>query len=384
MAISTRPVYDRELFDLRRAVDTAVVIDSLDLVRSGNFYFARARSNNGAEGLAFVSEGPHVLAAIFQQLVAPFFPGKDARNIEQHVDEIYVFKWNYKYAGSAFWVPVAWAEAAIFDLLGKVSGKSIGELLGGVKRRQVPVYVSSLRRDTTPEEEVEWVGRRIAETGAKAVKLKIGGRLSHNADASPGRSEKLVALARRAWDDAMRIYIDANGSYDAAYAVEVAKMLQEHNVAFFEEPCPFEDLDETKAVADALEMPIAGGEQDASLPRFEAMARNRVVDILQPDLLYNGGFIRNHRVQVIARHYGLPLTPHSPYLGPRQALTTHYVSTLDDLPIEMEYAAALPAGSQDWYSPRLEVKDGLVDVPTGPGLGIEFAPEILRGLEAVS
>jgi L-alanine-DL-glutamate epimerase-like enolase superfamily enzyme len=107
------------------------------------------------------------------------------------------------------------------------------------------------------------------------------------------------------------------------------------------------------------------------------------VDILQPDLLYNGGFIRNHRANVIARHYGLPLTPHSPYLGPRQALTTHFCATLAELPIEMEYAAALPKGSMDWFSPRIEVKDGLVAVPSGPGLGIEFAPEVVNALQVV-
>jgi L-alanine-DL-glutamate epimerase-like enolase superfamily enzyme len=383
MTTSTKPDYNRELFNLRSAITSPLIIDRLELVRWNNVHFVRARSTDGSEGMAMISEQPHVLAAILQQLVIPFFPGKDARDIETHVDELYVYKWNYKYAGSAFWVPVAWAEAAILDLLGKVSGKSVGELLGGVKRRRVPVYVSSLRRDTTPEEEVAWVGKRIEETGAKAVKLKIGGRLSHNADASPGRTEKLVALARREWGDDMKIYIDANGSYDAAYAVEVAKMLRDYNVVFFEEPCPFEDLDETKAVADAIEMPVAGGEQDASLPRFEAMARNRVVDILQPDLLYNGGFIRNRRVEVIAKHYGLPLTPHSPYLGPRQALTAHFCSMLDELPIEMEYAAALPEKPIDYYAPQLEVKDGFVEVPSGPGLGISFARGIYDHLEAV-
>jgi L-alanine-DL-glutamate epimerase-like enolase superfamily enzyme len=383
MTTQTRPDYDRPLFDLHGASSAPVIIESIDLVRWGDVHFVRARSKDGAEGLVMVNEGRHFLTAMLQERILPFFPGRDARDLETMIDEIYVYKWNYKYAGSALWIPVAWAEAAILDLLGKASGKSIGDLLGGRKRDQVPVYVSSLVRETTPEEEVEWVGRRIEETRAKAVKIKIGGRLSKNADASPGRTERLVALARKTWGDEMKIYVDANGSYDAPYSLEVAKVLKEHNVAFFEEPCPFEDLDETKAVADTLDMPVAGGEQDASLPRFEYMARNRVVDILQPDMQYNGGFIRNHRVDVIARHYGLPLTPHSPYLGPRQALSTHFVSTLQELPIELEYAAALPQSLMDWYSPQIEVKDGMVAVPTGPGLGMQFAPEVLKGLQAV-
>jgi L-alanine-DL-glutamate epimerase-like enolase superfamily enzyme len=358
-----------------------VIVENIDLVRWRDIYFLRARSRDGAEGLVMISEGRHFLTAMLQERILPFFVGRDARDLETLVDEIYVYKSNYKYAGSAFWTTVAWAEAALFDLLGKVTGKSIADLLGGRRRDHVPVYVSSLIRETSAEEEVEWVGRRIEQTKAKAVKLKIGGRLSRNADASPGRSERLIALARKTWGGEMKIYVDANGSYDAPHALEVAKMLKEHGVVFFEEPCPFEDLDETKVVADALNMPVAGGEQDASLPRFEYMARNRVVDILQPDMLYNGGFIRNHRASVIARHYGLPLTPHSPYLGPRQALTTHFCATLPELPIEMEYAAALPKHPMDWYGPQIEVKDGLVAVPAGPGLGIDFTPEVVNGLQ---
>jgi L-alanine-DL-glutamate epimerase-like enolase superfamily enzyme len=383
MNTQTRPSYDRPLFKLHNVSSTPVIVESIDLVRWRDIYFLRARSGEGAEGLVMINEGRHFLTAMLKDRILPFFVGRDARDLETMMDEIYVYKWNYKYAGSAFWTTVAWAEAALFDLLGKATGKSIGDLLGGRKRNQVPVYVSSLIRETTAEEEVEWVGRRIEQTKAEAVKLKIGGRLSRNADASPGRTERLIALARQTWGAEMKIYVDANGSYDARYALEIAKMLREHNVVFFEEPCPFEDLDETKAVADALDMPVAGGEQDASLPRFEYMARNRVVDILQPDMLYNGGFIRNHRVNVIARHYGLPLTPHSPYLGPRQALTTHFCATLPELPIEMEYAAALPQRPMDWYGPRIEVKDGLVAVPVGPGLGIEFAPEVVNGLQLV-
>ena len=381
MSVQTRANYDRHLFELHSVYSTPVIVEDIDLVRWKDIYFLRAKGKDGAEGIVMISEGRHFLTALLKERILPFFAGRDVRDLETMIDEIYVYKWNYKYAGSAFWTTVAWAEAALLDLLGKAAGKSIGDLLGGRKRDQVPVYVSSLIRETTAEEEVEWVGRRIEQTGAKAVKLKIGGRLSRNADASPGRTERLIALARRTWGGDMKIYVDANGSYDARYALEIAKMLKEHNVVFFEEPCPFEDLDATKAVADALDMPVAGGEQDASLPRFEYMARNRVVDILQPDLLYNGGFIRNHRVNVIARHYGLPLTPHSPYLGPRQALTTHFCATLPELPIEMEYAAALPKHPMDWYGPRIEVKDGLVAVPVGHGLGIEFAPEVVNGLQ---
>ncbi|MGZ5701899.1 MAG: enolase C-terminal domain-like protein, partial [Burkholderiales bacterium] len=237
MTEQTRPNYDRPLFNLHKVSSTPVIVENIDLVRWRDIYFLRARSKDGSEGLVMISEGRHFLTAMLKERILPFFVGRDARDLETLVDEIYVYKSNYKYAGSAFWTTVAWAEAALFDLLGKATGKPIADLLGGRRRDKVPVYVSSLIRETSAEEEVEWVGRRIEQTKAKAVKLKIGGRLSRNADASPGRSERLIALARKTWGGEMKIYVDANGSYDAPHALEVAKMLKEHGVVFFEEPC---------------------------------------------------------------------------------------------------------------------------------------------------
>ena len=85
---------------------------------------------------------------------------------------------------------------------------------------------------------------------------------------------------------------DANGSYDAKNAIEIGKRLQEMKYLWFEEPCPWEELSETKKVADALDMKVAFGEQDSSLWLFQWMIDNKVMDVVQPDLNYNGGFIR--------------------------------------------------------------------------------------------
>ena len=99
-------------------------------------------------------------------------------------------------AGLAFWNCVSHLEFALFDMLGKLAGVPVCDLLGPVLRREIPIYLSSGHRDTTPEEEVSWVGERLAATNAGAVKLKIGGRMSFNADAAPGRTDRLVSLAR--------------------------------------------------------------------------------------------------------------------------------------------------------------------------------------------
>ena len=192
------PPPDGPLFHLDRVSPNPVKIASVELLRSGKIHIVRSTSTDGAVGLAVTNDRVEYLFPILRQLVMPYFVGKDARDLERLIDGVYVHRSDYKLAGPALWRCVGWVEFSLLDLLGQVSRKPVGELLGGVRRQDVPVYLSSLRRDTTPEQEVDWLGKRLQETGAKAVKLKIGGRMSRNEDAAPGRTERLAALAREA------------------------------------------------------------------------------------------------------------------------------------------------------------------------------------------
>lgn len=96
-----------------------------------------------------------VLYPILNRLVAPYFVGKDARDLEEHLFGVYRQGDNYKLQGLALWSPVALVEFAILDLLGRIAGRSIGELLGGIIRTRAPFYVASGRRDTTLEQEID-------------------------------------------------------------------------------------------------------------------------------------------------------------------------------------------------------------------------------------
>ena len=344
----------------------------------GELYFIRSTSTDGATGIAIAHDRIGHLYPILQQLVIPYFTGKDARDLEGLVDGVYVHRSNYKLAGLALWCCVGWVECSLLDLLGRAANKPVGELLGGVVRREIPVYLSSLRRDTKPEEEVAFIGQRLAETGAVAVKFKIGGRMSKNADAAFGRTERLVHLARKTLGDSIAIHVDANGSYDAARAIQVGEMLEAHDIVLFEEPCPFDDFEATKRVADTLSLPVAAGEQETSLARFEWMIRHRVVDIVQPDLNYNGGFFRTMRVARTAAAAGVPLYVHNARLGAHTVYTLHFASCVQHLGKYQEYNAALPHGADAWVTPTLQVRNGALQVPEGPGFGVGIDFGILR------
>jgi len=227
-------------------LSSPVVIQSIELLRKDREYYVRVRSKDGAEGVAVINERAPYLYPILNKLVIPYFIGKDARDLETHLFEVYRYQSNYKLQGLALWCPVAWVEFALLDMMGRISGKSLGQLLGGVVRREVPFYVASGRRDSTPQEEVEYLASLVKESGAKAVKFRVGGRMSKNADAMPGRTETLIPLARKTLGDAIDIHADSNSSYDPPKAIEVGRMLEDIGAVYFEEPCPFDNLEDTK------------------------------------------------------------------------------------------------------------------------------------------
>lgn len=368
-----------KMLDLHKAIPNPVIIKSIDFVKAHEELFLITTSEDGTRGITMANFRMPNLLSLLHGLVIPNFIGKDARDIETLVDEVFVKNSNYKYGGMSFWNCVGHVEISIFDLLGKVANKPVNQLLGKVLRNEVPVYLSSLTRETTPEEEVENLARRLEITGVKAVKFKVGGRMS-NPPEMHKRSVELIPLIRKTLGDEITLYADANGSYTVKEGIEIGKMLQDQDVKIFEEPCFFEQYESNKKVADALKMKVAGGEQDTSFPRFEWIIENKGLDILQPDLYYNGGFIRCLRVARLAAQNGLEVAPHSPKTDPLAAAMLHYTSVIPNLVGFQEVAGYKDPGS-DFYTPPFDYFGGSLKVPEGPGLGVEYDEAIWKDVE---
>ncbi|MGP8246792.1 MAG: mandelate racemase/muconate lactonizing enzyme family protein [Bryobacteraceae bacterium] len=374
--------YEKPVFNLHKFFDAPVKIESIDLLHAHGQFFLRTRSTDGAEGIVQTKDIVDYIQ-ILAHRVRPHFLGKDARDLEHLVDEVYVTNSNYKLAGQEFWCPVAYIEQSLFDLMGKALKKPAGELMGGVLRKEIPVYLSGSGRDTTAEEEVDVYVREVERTGAKAVKFKIGGRMSDNRDAYPERTNKILELAHQKLAGKVTLMADANGSYDAKNAIELGKRLQEMKYLWFEEPCPWEELSETKKVADALDMKVAFGEQDSSLWLFQWMIDNKVMEVVQPDLNYNGGFIRAARVARMARRANMWICPHDTQTGAATVNILQFAATTPNIGPWMEYVSRKAPASQSWYAPNFDIKDGVIPVPTGPGMGLEFDPDFVKGATVV-
>ena len=355
-----------------------VPIASVELLKGGSEFVVRVRSKDGAAGLA--AGHPDVLETtwpILTRRVAPYFVGKDARNLESIVDGVYLASSNYKWQGLPFWVPVASVEFAVLDLLGKIARKPLGELFGPIVTRDIPVYRASGTRGNSPEEETAYLQKLVAETGAKAIKFRLGARMRYD-DASTRRDLALIPLVRKTFGEGMAVHADANGSYDVPMSLRIGRIMLEHRFAFLEEPVPFDYYDETKEVADGLTLPVAGGEQESSLRRFRWMIERRAVDVVQPDLFYFGGFVRSIRVARMAAAAGMQCTPHMSDGGLGYLYVAHFASCVPNAGPFQEYKGrgdSLPVTSD---TSSLTCVNGLLKVPTGPGLGVTIDPAFVR------
>ncbi len=369
--ILSRPVLRKELFTV------PVIIEQVALLRYGNSMLCRVVSSEGAEGIS-VSNDLYMtsLYPIFTQRIQPFFAGKDAVQLEEIIDDVYLS--NYKLQGLALWLPLATAEMAVLDMLGKIAGKSMGELIGDIHHTRIPLYLANNNRGRSAEESVARIRESVGEWPFKALKFKVAGRM-HEDEYPPGRSEKLIPLVRETFGDEMTLYTDANGGYSVDEAIKIGKLMEEYNYGYFEEPVPFDWYEGTKQVADALDMPVAGGEQEPGMFNFRWMIRNNALQVVQPDQFYFGGMIRSVKVARMADAAGIRCTPHMSGRGLGYLYMMHFVSVLPNAASFHEFKGFSQQFEMECPTSSLTIDpDGTIKVPTGPGLGVIIDPDYIK------
>jgi L-alanine-DL-glutamate epimerase-like enolase superfamily enzyme len=351
------------------------------LLYSDKVAVVRVATDTGAIGIGQTAcHGADLSVAVLHKLIAPIFLGQNPWDLQALVTR--AMRENYKYNGTLKCRALCGVETALWDLLGQITGQPVYRLLGGAVRERVPVYASSLSRKITPEQEAARMAELVARKGFRCVKIKVGGRMSRDADAAPGRTEQIVPLMREALGVQVDISADANSSYTPAKAIQVGRLLEHYGYFHFEEPCPFDEPENTRQVAAALDIPIAGGEQDSDLRMFKQLLDQRVVDIVQPDIGYIGGISRAKRVAELAELAGAPCTPHCSNHSLLQVFTLHLAAAM---PACYQYQEWRADDDVPWaeaiFEPALEVIDGHLPLPTLPGWGIRIQPEFERSAE---
>ena len=380
--ILKQPVLKKELFT------TPVIIESLELLRYKNNFLCRVRSTDGAEGISVGHGTMNSLYPIFLNTLQAFFIDKDARDLDLLLEKVYIYNLNFRLSGMALGIPLATIEFAILDMLGRIANKSIGRLIGEIHHPQVAVYQATEYREKSVEESLELIKRDVAEYNAHALKIKVGGLMFMTKDITAvgpkGRTETMIPLIRETFGDKMALYADANGFYSVDEAIRVGKLLQEYRYGFFEEPVLFDWYEETKEVADALTIPVAGGEQEYSLHGFRWLIANDGLQIVQPDNYYFGGMIRSMKVARMAEAFGKDCTPHMSGGGLGFLYMIHFVSALPNALAHHEFKGLNTNVQFECKTSPLSVVDGKIKVPTGPGSGVDIDPDFIKKHEVVT
>jgi L-alanine-DL-glutamate epimerase-like enolase superfamily enzyme len=355
-------------------------IASIETFLADQFAIVRIRTDDGAEGVGQTS--PYragITVHVLHDMVAPHFLGEDPWDLEALVERC--IRREYKFPSSFLYRALCGVDTALWDLLGKVTGQPVYKLLGGGVRDAVPMYASSMSRSITPEVEAERLLRLREEQGFRCAKIRIGDVMARDRDAAPGRTEKIIPHIRAAMGDDFDINADANSGFTVSRAIRVGRLLEDNGYFHFEEPCPYPELESSAQVAAALDIPVAGGEQDNSLVQFRRMLAMRAVDIVQPDIGYLGGVARARRVARMAEDAGIPCTPHCANQSMLQLFTLHLAASMPACHQYHEWSIEDVPWARGVYEPMLKVVDGSVAVPTTPGWGVEIQPELLRTTE---
>lgn len=379
--ILEKPVLKKELFS------SAVIIESVELLRDRRNFLCRVRSTDGAEGISVGHPQVSWQSWPIMRTLINGVTGKDARDLDELIFR--AAEPGAKSCGVPKSVHIAMLEIAILDMLGNIANKPIGELIGEIHHPRIAVYQGSrygeLRR-LEPEASLELVLQDLEESKAKAVKIRggKGNQLGTNEDNAPGRTEKLIRMTREVLGDDMVLMLDGNGSYSRDEAIRIGRLLEEYDYYFYEEPIPWDWYEEQRAVADALNIKMAGGEEEFRMRAFRWLIANDAFDIIQPDNLYFGGLIRSMKVARMAAAFGKTIVPHMTTGGLGYLYMLHFVSACSNAGKYHEFklfATRDGNGNQIPVESKTEPfisEDGIIKVPTGSGLGLVIDPDYIK------
>jgi L-alanine-DL-glutamate epimerase-like enolase superfamily enzyme len=271
------------------------------------------------------------------------------------------------HTGSFLVDALAGLDAALWDLKGRKYGVPIVELLGGPFRSELPAYVSGLRKGTLAEK-VRAAAEFVA-AGYAGVKVFSG--------ASVDDLEAEAGEVRRALGASAFFAVDAICTYDLSKATRVGRVLDRLGAAWFEAPLNAEDVEGHAALARVISTPVAVGETLRTPRQFEPWLRRRALAVAQPDVM-RAGITGVMKIAALAETHHVPTTLHTGVCtGIGMAATWQVAAALPgDLPQEHQHELAAAGGAV--LKTPLEVRDGRLIVPRGPGIGVDVAEDVVR------
>ncbi len=322
--------------------------------------FLKIHTNAGIVGLGEpITEGRALTCAEAVREIEPYLIGKDPRRVVHHWQAIY--RHAFYRGGPILTSALSGIDQALWDIKGKALGVPVYELLGGPTRSRIRVYAHA----STTEQM-----KRMQELGFSAFKTgpakKRPSRYIETLAAVNYAAERFAEL-RAAMGPDVDIAIDFHGATSPATAKLLIKALEPHQPMFIEEPCQCQDHDAMAEIARGTHLPIATGERVFTKWGFREVLEKRAATVLQPDLSHAGGITEGRLIAGMAEAYSASIAPHNP-LGPIS------------LAAGVQLAASIPnflcqeqvSLGEGYLKEPFTVREGYLDLPAGPGLGIEL------------
>ena len=261
-------------------------------------------------------------------------------------------------------------DIALWDIQGKALGVPVWRLLGGRKAARMPAYASGgwAPAETIGEQLLSYIDRG----GFGAVKMRVG-----SMDGSPHISAARVRAARAALGPAVSLMVDSHGTYSVGDAKRFARLVEDCDLAWFEEPVTADDKQGIAEVRAATSIPIACGESEATRFDFRDLAVMRAADIFQPDLGFCGGITEAMRIGALASAFNIRFAPHL-WAGAPAFYAGMHVAAASPSSFILEYSLGANPMLHDLVVEKLDVAEGTIAIPDAPGLGITVDEAFLR------
>ena len=339
---------------------------------SRRVFLVRVDTDEGVSGYGECSP-MHIggLVAVMRDRVAPLVLHADPLRITDLEERFH--RGNYKIAGQL--PAMAWSgiDQALWDIRAKTAGQSLQTALGGRVRDQVRYYGSSMSRHLSPEAEAVKICEAIDRFGFQAIKIKIGTRMGGAGSMPDFRADqRKVRIIREAIGPDIALFVDGNGAYTAAQAVQVFDLLRAFDISVFEEPCPFMDQAAYGALAGRLPIPVNLGEQDWNLLVLRDLLVRNACQHVAMDVTKCGGFSCALRVAALCRAFGVLYVPHNTSRGIGLIATHHLALCLPECAAYQEYSIEAPDARDRYVIDAPVPRNGAVDAYAGhvPGMGV--------------
>jgi D-galactarolactone cycloisomerase len=330
------------------------------------------------ESLCHGLQPPEIAQTIVEVALKPILIGQDPFDVDVLWERMYNLTRPFGQKGA---MPNAMAsvDIAIWDCLGRALGKPVHKLLGGAYRTEVQPYATGFYRvegKSYPQDAIEEARRHIAR-GFTAMKLKIGFGVEEDIE--------YVRAVREAIGPGPKLMVDANHAYNVSAARRILKAIEPFDIHWFEEPISPEDIDGYRELKNLTSIYLAAGENEFTKLGFREWVSKRAVDILQPDLCSAGGFTECRKISVLAQAWHMMLIPHVWGSGIGLAASLQFLATVPPAPLALkpiepmlEYDQSSHPFRQDLIFDAITMRDGKVQVPTGPGLGVEVNRDVIE------